>query len=212
MAQENPIKQPKDESFCAPGITDLASLTDGRKTGDTKTRYNFWEWLQIIFELIYLSTFLAVGLLSLLVIARMLIFPQFNFLPEFMGVYPENKKIIVWLSVGLGGLCGGCTGALKWLYHSVAKQRWHRDRIVWRIIVPLNSAVLSTFTGLMIYSGVIPLLNETSLANPSAGAAFGFFLGLFSDNLLACLQNFAHSVFGTIDNKKADNVETPKEN
>jgi hypothetical protein len=51
----------------------------------------------------------------------------------------------------------------------------------------------------MIISGIVPFLNRTSLAGPASGAALGFFVGLFSDNLLAALQKVAFRVFGTVD-------------
>jgi hypothetical protein len=100
---------------------------------------------------------------------------------------------------GLGGFCGGCSASLKWLYHTVAKQRWHRDRIIWRLVVPVLSAVLSTFSGLLIFSGIVPILSKSPLSNPAGAAAFGFLVGFFSDNVLAGLQRFALSTFGTVD-------------
>jgi len=39
------------------------------------------------------------------------------------------------------------------------------------------------------------------LAGPASGAALGFFVGLFSDNLLAALQKIAFRVFGTVDDR-----------
>ena len=56
---------------------------------------------------------------------------------------------------------------------------------------------------MMIVSGIVPFLSKTPLTNPLTGAAFGFFVGFFSDNVLASLQNFALKVFGTVDSKGA---------
>jgi hypothetical protein len=120
-------------------------------------------------------------------------------LPSIFGDPIANSPLCVWTAGGLSGACGGAAASLKWLYHSVAKQQWHRDRVVWRIVVPPLSGTLSVFTGLMIVSGLIPILSKTPFDNPASGAAFGFFVGFFSDNLLASLQKLAHKVFGTID-------------
>ena len=35
-------------------------------------------------------------------------------------------------------MAGGSTFATKWLYHSVAKAEWNRDRIVWRFVAPIT--------------------------------------------------------------------------
>jgi hypothetical protein len=119
--------------------------------------------------------------------------------PEFFGEIPGNTALLVWMAAALAGACGGAASSLKWLYHSVAKQQWHRDRIIWRIVVPPLSAVLSVFAGLMIVSGLIPFFSRTPFFNPATGAAFGFFVGMFSDNLLASLQKLAFRIFGTVD-------------
>jgi hypothetical protein len=122
-----------------------------------------------------------------------------GFFPELFGEFPKNTALLVWTAAALAGACGGAVSALKWLYHSVAKQQWHRDRVVWRVVVPPLSAILSVFAGLMIISGLIPFFSRTPFSNPATGAAFGFFVGLFSDNLLASLQKLAFRIFGTVD-------------
>ncbi len=101
-------------------------------------------------------------------------------------------------AVAVGGACGGFAFALKWLYHGVAYGWWNRDRIVWRFVVPLLSATLALFTALMIGTGLIPLFNANIAEGPRIGAAFGFFVGFFSDNLLAALQRLADQTLGTL--------------
>lgn len=197
------LKPLDHEEFGPPKPPSLDGLTDGRQAGDCTSYYTGSQWFQIIFELAYLLVFLYWGLYHLLLLGKLVVLGdiQGSYL-TFLGNYPENERLLIWLTVSLGGLCGGCANSLKWLYHTVAKKRWHRDRLIWRLVVPILSAVLASFTGLMVQSGIIPLFNTTLLADPATGAAFGFFLGLFSDNLLACLQNFALSVFGTVDKDK----------
>jgi hypothetical protein len=122
---------------------------------------------------------------------------------DLIGPYKGNQHLVAYASIGLSGACGGCTFALKWLYHTVAKMQWHRDRVVWRVVVPISSAFLAIFSGLMIISGLVPFLARTPLMVPATGAAYGFFVGLFSDNVLAALQKLAFNVFGTIDKGKS---------
>lgn len=186
--------------FGPPEVTSAESLTDDRNRGDYASVYPWTAWIQIIFELLYLLSMLLGALFGLALLASALLLgPPRDFLPWLTGGPPPNSEMSLWLATGLAGVCGGCAFSLKWLYHGVAKQRWHRDRFIWRLIVPILSAVLAVFTGMMILSGLLPTLKATSLASPAAGAGLGFFVGLFSDNLLASLQRVAKRLFGTVD-------------
>ena len=191
-------RQPED--FGPPDVTSLASLTDGRVPGDFTTRYSVSAWIQICAELSYLLLVLAAGILCLAWMARAVVLAvPGGVFGELFGQAPRNASLLVWTAAALAGACGGAASALKWLYHSVAKQQWHRDRVIWRIVVPPLSAVLSVFAGLMIVSELIPIFNRTLFRSPATGAAFGFFVGMFSDNLLALLQKLAFRIFGTTD-------------
>lgn len=190
------------EGFSPPGLTNLASLTDGRRPGEYQTKYPWSAWLQICIELSYLLLVVVGSILGLIWMAKAVVLgPPHHFLPELFGTVPGNMPLLVWAAAGLAGACGGATSALKWLYHSVAKQQWHRDRVIWRIVVPPLSSVLSVFAGLMIVSGLIPFFSKTPFTSPATGAAFGFFVGLFSDNVLASLQRLAFKIFGTVGQK-----------
>lgn len=158
--------------------------------------------MQILFELAYLLGIIVVSVVGLIQLAKTVVVgPPHVFYPDAFGSYPQNQAILVWAAAALAGACGGAASSLKWLYHSVAKQQWHRDRIIWRIVVPPLSSILSVFAGLMIVSGLIPFFSKTPFTSPTTGAAFGFFVGLFSDNVLASLQKLAFKIFGTIDRK-----------
>jgi hypothetical protein len=188
------------ERFGPPDVTNLASLTDGRAIGQYQSAYSFGAWVQIVGELAYLLIVLGLSFAGLVLLAKYVVLRETSG-PVFalIGSPTESTPLVVYAAVILSGICGGCASSLKWLYHSVAKQRWHRDRLIWRLIVPPLSGVLAVFTALMIISGIVPFLNRTSLAGPASGAALGFFVGLFSDNLLAALQKVAFRAFGTVD-------------
>lgn len=193
------------EEFGPPGVTSLATLTDGREPGDFKSAYPLSVWVQIATELVYLLFVLIGSVAALIWLARsVLIDPSPQFLPWLFGSGSPNATLVLWFVVGLSGACGGSASVLKWLYHTVAKRTWHRDRAVWRFVVPILSSVLSVFTGMMITSGIVPFFSSTSITNPVVGAGFGFFVGLFSDNLLASLQRLAHRIFGTVDLRRHD--------
>lgn len=195
-----PAPSKQSESFEPPGITDLASLTDGRREGEYKSVYPIWAWVQIVFELSYLLSVLGLCFAALILLAEyVLLEKQSGLVHNHFGALPKSMPLVTWAAVGFSGACGGCASSLKWLYHGIAKQRWHRDRLVWRITVPVLSAVLAVFVGLMIVSGLVPFLSKTPLTSPEAGAALGFFVGFFSDNVLSGLQKIAFRVFGTVD-------------
>lgn len=198
----NPSGKPP-EAFPPPGVTDLNSLTDGRNEGAYKSAYGWDAWLQITIELIYLVTLLLLGLVGLAILARYAVFRESNsgFVFDLLGPADRSRILQLYITIALSGVCGGCSSALKWLYHSVAKLRWHQDRIIWRFVVPPLSGTLAIFAGMMILSGLVPFLAKSWLASLTAGAAFGFFVGLFSDNLLAALEKVAFNLFGTMNDR-----------
>lgn len=172
-------------------------LTDGRPLWDWPSRYARVAWIWISTELLYLTTALGFGLLTLYQISV----ASHGRLPApFWRLLLEGSShgMLTWGAVAVGGGCGGCAFALKWLYHGVAYGKWHQDRLVWRLIVPLLAGVLALFTALMISAGVIPIFNHTIFSTPKVGAAFGFFVGFFSDNVLAALQRVADQTLGTL--------------
>jgi len=176
-------------------------MTDGRKPGDFFSRYPGSAWIQIVVELFYLVALLGVSLVVLFVIGYdVSSSPARN--SGFIASYFElsrDRALLIWISLALAGAVGGATFALKWLYHSVAKFSWNRDRWVWRFTVPLISSVLSLFSAFMITSGIVPFLSKTAFDNFYVALGFGFFAGYFSDNLLAALQRTAKRTFGTVD-------------
>ena len=183
--------------------TSLASLTDGRDLGEYNTAYPISVWAQICVEWVYLIMALLGSLYFLVSVALAHAFstpsPIVNF---FCGNSDSGNPLFIWAVTAASGVAGGVCSSLKWLYHSVAKQRWHRDRLIWRLVVPILSGTLAVFSGFMIQSGIIPFLRLT-FDNLVVGAAFGFFVGLFSDNLMAALQRLAFRIFGTV-NRRGD--------
>lgn len=178
-------------------------LRDGRDAGEWETSYSRGALIQIYIELIYLLSVLGLSIYFLYTLA---------FTPEQIDstcvkCVDIRFEQAYWLSVGLGGLIGGIVFALKWHYHSVAKRIWHQDRLVWRITAPILSSVLATFVMMMIRADIVPLIGVEKISSILAATAFSFFLGLFSDNLLASLQNLAAQMFGTLRDRNQTDVK-----
>ncbi|MGH7021977.1 MAG: hypothetical protein ACREEB_00140 [Caulobacteraceae bacterium] len=115
---------------------------------------------------------------------------------------PNIVRVLqLWLAVFFSGVLGGATFSTKWLYHSVSWNEWNRDRVVWRLSVPILGGLMAVFTGCMIMSGIIPLLSKDLFGRMVSGSGFGFFVGLFADNFLAALQKFATRLLGTLGRK-----------
>jgi hypothetical protein len=123
--------------------------------------------------------------------------------------YPRDRTFLLWIAVGLSGVVGGTSFALKWLYHSVAKALWNRDRILWRLIVPALSGTLAVFVSMLVASGILSLIDSRFFNNFYGAVGAGWLLGYFSDNVLASLQKLAHKWFGTVDEPKGENSNTP---
>ena len=163
-----------------PSATDLDSLTDGRDEGAFVTKYSAGTWVQIVVELVYLVGMLVYALAALGLLAKFAVFKdQSGLVFNLFGPAERSKILQLYATIALSGVCGGCSSSLKWLYHSVAKRRWHRDRVVWQFTVPLLSGTLAVFTGMMIVSGLVPFLARSWLTGLTAAAAFGFFVGLY---------------------------------
>ncbi|NTF35080.1 hypothetical protein [Rhizobium skierniewicense] len=181
-------------------------LRDGRDAGEWESSYSRGALIQIYIELIYLLSVLGAALYFLYTLFFTPEQPN-NACAECRNIGFEQAY---WLSVGLGGLIGGIVFALKWHYHSVAKRIWHRDRLVWRITAPILSSVLATFVMMMIRADIVPLIGVEKISSILAATAFSFFLGLFSDNLLASLQNLAAQMFGTLRDRSQTDVKPAK--
>jgi len=116
-------------------------------------------------------------------------------------VYPRDRALLLSFTVALSGVVGGTAFALKWLYHSVAKWTWNRDRVWWRLIVPALSGILALFVSALVTTGVMSVFNPKFFTNFFGALGGGFFVGYFSDNVLAALQNLAMKWFGTVDKR-----------
>jgi hypothetical protein len=116
---EGTIQPLRDDQPTISETGGIADLTDERARWDWRSRYPWHVWVCIIFEGVYLILILAGCLWSFYQIA--LSFHSAS--PDAAAPQPTlapSDAISVWMTVALGGACGGSAFALKWLYHSVA--------------------------------------------------------------------------------------------
>jgi len=174
-------------------------LHDGRNHGDWKSRYDKSAWYQIIVEISYLVCVLAICITLLIDACTTKVEPGLVRSSLFNIEISTDK--VKWVALAIAGMIGGIVFDFKWLYHTVAKGTWNRDRILWRFIVPWNSAMVALFTGFLFASGIVPFLKQESFDEVLTLMACGFIFGYFSDNVLAALQNLAQKIFGTLDSE-----------
>ncbi len=181
-------------------VHENANLTDGRARGEYASLYPKAAWKQITFEFGYLGALLLALTLCLIdpALSKSEIGGDAGVYTTYFFQFEIRSEAVKWIALTISGMLGGTIFCLKWLYHSVAKGAWHRDRLLWRIVVPFNSALVALFTGFLFASGAVPFLKDETLDTPIMAASFGFIFGYFSDNILAALQNFAQKIFGTL--------------
>lgn len=178
-------------------------LNDGRERGSFASRYPSSAWAQIVLEFAYLLAILSVCTISLTWIGFHLSGHDsaITSVGLFPFEYPRHHVLLVWIATALAGMCGGIAFDLKWLYHSVAKGTWHRDRWLWRVTVPILSGMLAVFLAFAIVAGIVPFLDQKAFTGFYVALGFGFIIGYFSDNTIAALQRLARHTLGTLDNK-----------
>ena len=171
-----------------------ADITDHRAIGDWQTRYDPAAWTRIKCEAAYLiAVFLLVAISMFLL--------WLGSADRALGLSPAMSQTFrKYAFAGLGGTLGGVLFALKWQYHSVAKQIWNYDRLLWRLFTPVISGGLA-FASLAVFQAFGN--SSVIVSRADRALAFGFLVGMFSDNALAKLTEIALTLFGST--KSSDN-------
>ena len=112
--------------------------------------------------------------------------------------WETSTVFLKWIAVALAGLVGGTTYDLKWLYHSVGRNTWNRDRLLWRIVVPPISGVVSVFFAFLVQAGFVNLTGAKPFGWYAA-LGLGFLFGYFSDNVIAYLYRTSSRLFGATE-------------
>jgi hypothetical protein len=174
-----------------------ADPTDNRGLLEWESKYSAPQARkEIRFEAIYLAALLF-GM-PLIMCLLWLESPK-NWLHISDAKYrPILKYGLAW---GAGTL-GGTLFAIKWLYHTVARQLWHLDRRLWRLFTPHISGGLAFGVTALIASGVIRIFDKNATNSHPLLVGFGFLVGYFSDSAIAKLSEVADTLFGTSRSKE----------
>lgn len=119
--------------------------------------------------------------------------------------------LLKWIAVALAGLIGGTTYDLNWLYHSVARDTWNVDRLLWRILVPPVSGTVAVFFSFLMEAGLVNVIGARPISWYAA-IGLGFLFGYFSDDVVAYLYRWSSRIFGsterTTDGESSSNSST----
>jgi hypothetical protein len=148
--------KPIPETAFAPG-----DLTDGRKPGEWRSRYDNEAWSHIRKEAVYLCCLLVL-VVALMLLVWLGFFQHVLHLSSAAGL-TLSRYSFAWL----GGMLGGVLFAMKWQYHSVAKLMWHLDRSVWRLTPHISGGLAFASFAIACYSSrLISLKHQPSLGSP----------------------------------------------
>ncbi|NEA36094.1 hypothetical protein [Streptomyces sp. SID13031] len=165
--------------------------TDGRQRGDWQTRYPEPEARRaILFEASYVFVVHCLTLIAMALTGTG--WPQ-----DWIGVTePEWAKLSHWLLAWLGGMLGGSLFAMKWMYHSVAKGLWNRDRRLWRIFTPLLSAGVGLTVVVLSAARIIPIFGADLVGTNTGAVGVAILVGYFSDQTISKLADMAEGHLG----------------
>lgn len=174
-----------------------ADPTDGRKRYDWKSKYTDPIAVK---EIRKESWYLGILLFGLPIIMTVLWleYPKYLIHISDQKYRPILKYGFAWTS----GTLGGALFDLKWLYHTVARGRWHMDRRLWRIFTPHISGGLSFFVLALIASGGLRIFDSKATDSLAVVVGVGSLVGYFSDSAIAKLTEIAETLFGTVRAKE----------
>ena len=171
-------------------------LTDGRGPWEWKSRYPAETHKKIKCEAVVLVIMLA---LALIVAGGCIGLDAQSIVLEW-----EDTKFTVsfqLLATFFAGCVGGVTFSMKWLIHSVAKGRWHEDRVYWRFLVPLVGGIYACVVIALWDIGLVSSQSSGATKSIATIAPLAFLVGYFSDGVSGLLSNVANAAFGTVQRK-----------
>jgi hypothetical protein len=174
-----------------------------RKPGDQETRFSGAARVQIVIE--------YSGLIALLLIEISALFYIFcrDAMPHvatrgdapFWEACLNTPTMLLLSGLFFSGMAGGTAFSLKWLYHTVARDLWYKDRVWWRFGVPLMGGVLGVFANFIFSKALGTAFDQTALEphNYFPACGLSFLIGVFADGVLGSLEKLARKTFGTLE-------------
>jgi hypothetical protein len=145
----------------------------------------------MLLELAFLIALMVLCLVGLFLLATHKLDAPLRLTPH------DSRQLALYGSAWIGGLLGGLVFSMKWLYHAIARGKWHQDRRAWRFLTPLISAALGFATMTLFVSGALPIFDERITNSQGGITGVSFVVGYFSDNTVAALAAAADRVLGT---------------
>jgi len=174
---------------------------DGMDVGQWRSRYPSQARKGINTEAAYLG-------ILLLIVPLGMTFLWLEYPRTVLTLSPEEyRPLRTYGTAWLGGLLGGSLFAIKWLYHSVARNIWHEDRRLWRILAPHISGGLAFAMIAVIASGLFKIFSQEVTNSLTLVVGMSFLVGYFSDSAVAKLTEIAQTVFGS--RHEGDHVKIP---
>lgn len=190
-------RQPKNLDF-AP-----VDPTDGRQDFDWKSKYPSEAARRMALEAAYLT-------LILLACPVLIYLLWTGKLDGMLGLSGSGRSTVARYGVSwLAGALGGTLFATKWLYHSVARGRWHTDRLYWRLLTPHLSGGLAFGVYAIASSSILVILDQPKLREGPTIVGLSFLVGYFSDNATAALARLADNLFGEQPPNPGPQAESP---
>jgi hypothetical protein len=180
--------------------------TDGRKRLDWTSKYPDDARREIRREAFYLACLLFGAPVAMFVLWLRL--PQ-----PWVGASEQDYAVILKFALSwVSGTLGGVLYDLKWLYHSVARQRWHIDRRLWRIFTPHISGGLAFGMTALFESNIVRVFDQSITARSVTVVGVSFLVGYFSDSAVAKMTEVADTLFGTTRSreKHKEDYEVPQ--
>jgi hypothetical protein len=164
---------------------------DSRQPYDWPSKWPKDARRAILHECIYLTVLLVGCVVGLFLLATHKLRDPLRLDP------PSVHAVTIYGSAWLGGTIGGCVFSIKWLYHVIARGKWHLDRRAWRYFTPLISGALAFGTTALFIARVIPIFDRQITDRAGGVVGLSFLVGYFSDNTVAALAAAADRVLGT---------------
>lgn len=148
------------------------------------SRYPDDAWKRIKLEGVFLA---CVPLLAALVIAILL-----------LGQFTGHATVRAILICGLGGITGSWMYSVRVYVHSVMRGHWRSDDVVERLTTPFTGVFLAVSAYTLIETGMLGVtFNVKQQTDPAFYMyAVGFFVGLFSEDVMGKLTGIAKNFFG----------------
>lgn len=174
-----------------PSNKEIDKYYDGKKPGEWNTVYCKTSWSYITVEALYVS----VLLFSSFVLCYKTWNGQLN--SSYLNLSLEKyNTLTLFIYCFSAGIIGGTLFAIKWLYHCVARKKWHIDRILWRIFTPWISGVFALVMYILMKSGLFSAFDASAISNSYIAFSIGFLVGYFSDSAMSKFREIADTLFG----------------